>query len=123
MIRRLRYGVSIAIAPQLTVLLCLCTAPDLATARTLAKAVVEARLAACVSLLPGMQSVYRWQGQIECREEVQLLIKTTHHCLAALQSRICAIHPDELPELIAVEAAGGLPAYLDWVASETRTDD
>ncbi len=106
----------------MTVLLCLCTVPDVATARAVAHALVEERLAACVSLLPGVQSVYRWQGRIEHSEEVQLLVKTTHHCLPDLQRRIVAIHPNALPELIAVEAAGGLPAYLDWVASETRTD-
>lgn len=102
-----------------TVLLCLCTTPDLATARAIADALVAERLAACVNLLPGMQSVYRWEGEVQRADEVQLLIKTTRTCLPALQARIVALHPYELPELIAVEAAGGLPAYLDWVASHT----
>lgn len=103
----------------MTVLLCLCTTPDLASARAIAEALVGERLAACVSLLPGTSSVYRWQGRIEHADEVQLLVKTTRACLPALQARIAALHPHELPEVIAVEAAGGLPAYLDWVAAET----
>lgn len=103
----------------MTVLLCLCTVPDIATARRLADALVEERLAACVSLLPGLVSVYRWQGRVEHADEVQLLIKTTRTCLPALQDRIVALDPHELPELVAVEAAGGLPAYLAWVVSET----
>lgn len=103
-------------------LLCLSTAPDLATARMLADVLVGERLAACVNLLPGLQSVYRWQGRVESGNEVLLLIKTTRTCLPALQERIVALHPYELPEVLAVEAAGGLPAYLDWVAAQTRPD-
>ena len=106
----------------MSILLCLCTAPDLATARALADALVGERLAACVNMLPGLESVYRWQGQVERGEEVLLLIKTTRTCLPALQARIVALHPYELPEVLAVESAGGLPAYLDWIASETRSD-
>ena len=106
----------------MSILLCLSTAPDLATARLLADVLVGERLAACVNLLPGLQSVYRWQGQVQRAEEVLLLIKTTRTCLPALQARIVALHPHELPEVLAVEGAGGLPAYLDWVASETRSD-
>ena len=105
----------------MTVLLCLCTAPDAKTARTLAETLVAERLAACVSLLPGVHSVYRWQDEVEQADEIQLLIKTTRTCLPALQARIVALHPYELPEVIAVEAAGGLPAYLDWVASQTTS--
>lgn len=106
----------------MSILLCLSTAPDLGTARALADALVDEGLAACVNLLPGLQSVYRWHGQVERSEEVLLLIKTTRTCLPALQARIVALHPYELPEVLAVESAGGLPAYLDWVASETRSD-
>ena len=106
----------------MSILLCLCTAPDLATARALADALVGERLAACVNLLPGLESVYRWQGQVERGQEVLLLIKTTRTCLPALQARIVALHPYELPEVLAVESAGGLPAYLNWIASETRSD-
>jgi periplasmic divalent cation tolerance protein len=105
-----------------SVLLCLSTAPDLASARGLADALVGEGLAACVNLVPGLQSIYRWQGQVERNDEVLLLIKTTRTCLPALQDRIVALHPYELPEVLAVESAGGLPAYLDWVVSATRSD-
>ncbi|TKS52913.1 divalent cation tolerance protein CutA [Luteimonas yindakuii] len=105
--------------PALSVLLCLSTCPDRATADRIAEALVGERLAACVSLLPGAQSVYRWEGRVERGEEVQLLIKTTHDAFAALRERLCALHPYEVPELIACEAVDGLPAYLDWIAAET----
>ena len=104
----------------MTVLACTCTCPDMACAERVAGVLVDERLAACVQLLPGVRSMYRWQGEVERAEEVLLLIKTTRECLDALVARVRALHPYELPELLAVEAAGGLPDYLDWVASETR---
>jgi periplasmic divalent cation tolerance protein len=99
-------------------LLCITTCPDLDTAQRIADALVEERLAACVNLLPGMQSTYRWQGKVEHAAEVLLLAKTTRVRMPALQERIVALHPYELPEVLAVEA-GGLPAYLQWIARET----
>ena len=102
------------------VLACYCTCPDLASAERLAEALVGERLAACVNVLPGLRSVYRWRGTVERADEVLLLIKTTRERLDALAARVQALHPYELPELLAVEAAGGLPAYLDWVAAESR---
>jgi periplasmic divalent cation tolerance protein len=106
-----------------TVLACYCTCPDAASAERLARALVEERLAACVSLLPGVRSVYRWRGALEQADEVLLLVKTTRPRLDALAARVRALHPYELPELIAVEATGGLPGYLDWIAAETRPAD
>ncbi|MEG3193467.1 divalent-cation tolerance protein CutA [Lysobacter sp. D1-1-M9] len=103
----------------MTVLICLCTCPDAASARTLATALVEERLAACVNQLPGLTSTYRWEGRIEQADEVLLLIKTTREHLDALTARVHALHPAELPEVIAVEAVGGLAPYLDWVVGET----
>lgn len=105
------------------ILLCLCTCPDAASARAIAEALVAERLAACVSRLPGLQSTYRWQDRIEHADEVLLLIKTAADRLDALTARVQALHPYELPELIAVEAAGGLAPYLAWVAEQTREDD
>lgn len=105
------------------ILLCLCTCPDAASARAIAEALVAERLAACVSRLPGLQSTYRWQDGIEHADEVLLLIKTAADRLDALTARVQALHPHELPELIAVEAAGGLAPYLAWVAEQTREDD
>ncbi|MGN6513640.1 MAG: divalent-cation tolerance protein CutA [Lysobacteraceae bacterium] len=106
--------------PAVAVLVCFCTCPDPASAERLAEALVGERLAACASLVPGVRSVYRWQGAVERADEVLLLVKTTRERLDALAARVRALHPHELPELVAVEAAGGLPAYLDWVAAESR---
>ena len=99
------------------VLVCLCTCPDRATGQRIAEALVAEGLAACVNVLPGVHSVYRWQGGVEHADEVLLLAKTTRARMDALQARLLELHPYELPELLAVEAAGGLPAYLDWVAN------
>ncbi|UHQ20788.1 divalent-cation tolerance protein CutA [Lysobacter sp. KIS68-7] len=103
----------------MTALLCLTTCPDADSARRIADALVDARLAACVSVVPGVHSTYRWQGAIERGDEVLLLIKTTHEALPALQARLPELHPYELPELLAVEAAG-LPDYLQWIAREVQ---
>ena len=105
-----------------SVLACFCTCPDAASAERIADALVEARLAACVNQVPGLRSVYRWEGAIERADEVLLVAKTTHARLDALIERIRELHPNELPEVIAFEVAGGLAAYLDWVAEQTRTD-
>ncbi len=83
---------------------------------------MEERLAACVNLLPGVHSIYRWQDAIESADEVLLMIKTTAARVGALQQRIVSLHPNELPELIAVEAAGGSPAYLDWVRQQSHEE-
>ena len=107
---------------RMPALLCFNTCPDPATAERLATQLVEERLAACVQVLPGLRSVYRWQGALERSEEVLLLIKTTPERYAALQERLPTLHPYELPELVAVEASAGLPAYLQWLGDETRTD-
>lgn len=101
-------------------LVCYCTCPDPATADRIASAVVAERLAACVNVLPGVRSVYRWRGAVEHADEVLLMIKTTAIRLDALTARITSLHPAELPELIAVEVVGGLPDYLSWVAEQTR---
>ena len=103
------------------VFLILSTCPDADTAQRLARTLVEERLAACVSLLPGVLSTYRWQGRVEQANEVQLLAKTSADRRDALMARLAELHPYELPEILAVEIAG-LPAYLDWVAAETRAD-
>ncbi len=99
-----------------------CTCPDTASAQSLAELLVQRQLAACVNLLPPIQSVYRWQGQIERAEEVQLLIKTCADRLEALSAAIVAHHPYEVPEIIAVSPSAGLPAYLDWIRAQTREE-
>ncbi|MCX8018224.1 MAG: divalent-cation tolerance protein CutA [Rhodocyclaceae bacterium] len=100
-------------------LLVLTNLPDETSARDLAARLIELRLAACVNLLAPCRSVYRWQGKLEEASEVPLFIKTTAARYAELEAAIRAQHPYELPEIIAVPIANGLPAYLDWVAAET----
>lgn len=99
------------------------TFPDADGARTAAARLVEDGLAACVSLLPGMTSVYRWQGRIEETRETLLMIKTTEQVYPRLEQALKACHPYELPEILAVGIDAGLPAYLDWVAQETVRDN
>ena len=106
-----------------SVLLVHCTCPDATTADALAQVLVAERLAACVNVLPGVRSTYRWQGHVEHGDEVLMLIKTTADRLDALVARVTALHPAELPEVLAVEAAGGLTPYLHWVAEQTREHD
>lgn len=104
----------------MTALLCLCACPDADTAGRIADALVEERLAACVQVLPGVASVYRWQGKVERAREALLFAKTGRERLEALTARIVALHPYELPEVVAVDITGGSPACLDWIARETR---
>ena len=105
------------------ILLCLCSCPDATSAEQLAGALVGERLAACINIVPGLRSVFRWQGSVQRESEVLLLIKTSAEAYPVLQDRLCELHPYELPELLAVEPAAGLPAYLGWVAAETRPLD
>ena len=94
--------------------------PDRESAGSLAHALIEKRLAACVNILSPCRSVYRWRGKTEDAEEFPMLIKTSRERYPALEAAIRAEHPYELPEIIVVPMAGGLPAYLDWVDSETK---
>lgn len=103
-------------------LLILTNLPDADSAHALATTLVSEHLAACVNVLAPCRSVYRWQGTIESAQEVPLLIKTTAARYADLEAAIRAAHPYELPEIIAVPIAHGLPEYLDWVVSEIRTE-
>lgn len=102
----------------MTVLVCLTTCPDAATAERIAETLVTEGLAACVNVLPGVTSIYRWRDAIERAGEILLVIKTTEDGFAALAQRLVALHPYELPELIAVPVARGLAPYLDWVREQ-----
>lgn len=101
--------------PENQCLVVLCSCPEGDSAAQLASALVEARLAACVNRVPGLVSTYRWEGEVQQSDEVLLLIKTTRERLPALSTQIRALHPYELPEIIAVPVLGGLEEYLDWV--------
>lgn len=100
--------------------LVLCACPDAQVAASLARELVEDRLAACATVLPGARSIYRWEDALHEDAEVLLLLKTWADRTPALGERIRARHPYELPEVIAVEACAGLPAYLDWIHDQTR---
>jgi periplasmic divalent cation tolerance protein len=93
--------------------------PDHDAAAALAAHLVEQRLAACANILAPCRSVYRWHGAIETAEEVPLLLKTTTARYAALEAAIRERHPYELPEIVAVPIAFGLPGYLGWIEAET----
>lgn len=101
-------------------LLCLSTCPDDATAAAIARVLVEERLAACVNRVSGVASTYRWQGAIRDEGEILLLIKTTRERFDALRARLIALHPYEVPELVAFEIAAGHAPYLDWLRAESR---
>lgn len=107
-------------AQTLQTLLVFTQMPDAASAGLLATTLVTERLAACVSVLPAVRSVYRWQGALEQASEVPLLIKTTAARYDALEAAIRARHPYELPEIVAVPVTHGLAEYLAWVDLETR---
>ena len=93
--------------------------PDRACAQSLARSLVEARLAACVSVGMPVESLYHWRGEIETAQEVPLTVKTSADRYAEVEAAIRARHPYELPEIIAVPIVHGLAPYLGWIAGET----
>ena len=97
------------------VLLIITTAPNDEISEKLAKTLVGQGLAACVNILPGMRSIYKWNGKLEIGQEQLLMIKAPQSAYSAIEQQIEALHPYELPEIIAVSIEAGLPAYLDWV--------
>ena len=99
----------------------LCTAPaagsgDKPGAAALATRLVDERLCACVNVLPGVRSVFRWEGKVDTADEVLLIVKTTAAAVPALRARIAALHPYEVPEILELAADGGAPSYLQWLA-------
>ena len=100
------------------ILLVLTNFPDDTSAKELAEILVDQQLAACVNILQGCVSVYRWQGKTETTSEIPVLIKTTRQRYAAVEQAIKTRHPYELPEIIAVPIDNGLPAYLKWITQE-----
>jgi periplasmic divalent cation tolerance protein len=92
------------------------TAPDIKTARTLAKAILSVRLAACVNLLPGIESHYWWKGEIEVGVESLMLIKTRKDRLKKLEKEIVTRHPYDTPEFVVLPIAYGSKRYLDWLS-------
>jgi periplasmic divalent cation tolerance protein len=94
------------------------TAPDEEAGTRIARALVEERLVACVNLVSGVRSVYRWEGAVQEDAEVLLVVKTRADRAGDLVDRVVELHPYELPEVLLVPAVGGNPPYLDWVREE-----
>lgn len=93
----------------------LCTFPDLDQARQIGAALVERQVAACVSILPGVESIYRWEGKVERAGEVLAVMKTARY--AELEAAVRELHPYEVPEILALPVKAGLPGYLEWLAA------
>ena len=100
-------------------LLVLSNVPDAELAAKIATCLVEQGLAACVNILAPVQSVYRWQGKVEHATAVSLMIKSTSARHAEVEAAIKAMHPYEVPEIIAIPVTAGLPSYLHWIEAET----
>lgn len=97
------------------VLLVFCTCPEDSTAAQIANTLVEEGLAACVNRQPAMSSTFRWKDRVQTESEVQMVIKTSRDGYPALERRLLALHPYELPEIIAVTVQAGLPDYVNWI--------
>jgi uncharacterized protein involved in tolerance to divalent cations len=98
----------------------LCTFPDLPQARQIGTVLVKMQLAACVNLIPGVESIFRWEGKVSTEEEVLAVFKTTTECFEQLERELLVRHPYEVPEVLALPVGAGSEAYLKWVRSETR---
>jgi len=103
-------------------LLAITTFPSEHLAREIASTLVDEQLVACVNLLPGATSIYRWKDQVHADNEIVALIKTTATALPALKRRLVELHDYECPELIAFPITDGLPDYLQWIDSSVRTE-
>ena len=108
-------------APESAILV-LTTLPERAAAEALARELLAARLAACIQLGSTVQSLYHWRGEIETADEIPIAIKTRVGLYARVEAVIRKRHPYELPEIVAVPFCNALPAYLDWIAAETKSD-
>ena len=100
-------------------LVVLVTTPSPERAAEIARAVVEERLAACGNVVPGLRSIYRWEGKVQDDAEALLVLKTTRARFDALRDRVLALHPYEVPEVIALPVETGSARYLGWIAAET----
>ncbi|MFM4721070.1 divalent-cation tolerance protein CutA [Aeromonas bivalvium] len=100
-------------------ILLLCTCPEQASADLISEQLLERRLAACINQLPGVRSLYRWQGKVERASEIQLIIKSRMPLFAAIEQAILTLHPYDTPELITLPVTGGHGPYLDWLTQET----
>lgn len=102
-------------------LVVLCTFPDSEMARQLGTDLVERQLAACVNLVPGVESIYRWQGKVESSREVLAVFKTTAAAYPAFAAALAALHPYDTPEIVALRPATVAETYRDWVLAAVKT--
>ena len=98
------------------ILLALSTFPDAEIARRISNELVSERFAACANILPSIESIYRWKGNIESGSETLVLFKVSEDRQSAFQDKLRSLHPYDVPEIIFVSVASGLPDYLRWVA-------
>lgn len=98
----------------------LSTVPDPRIGRRVAKALVEEKLAACVNILPGLESVYRWQGRVHRDAEALLVVKTSVSAAPRAMARLRALHPYEVPEIVRIDSVDVLASYGAWVRDNTR---
>jgi periplasmic divalent cation tolerance protein len=101
-------------------LVVLVTAPSSDEAARIARALVEERLAACGNVVPGLRSIYRWEGKVEDEAEALLLLKTTRERFPVLRDRVLALHPYQVPEVLALPVEAGSERYLAWLAGEAQ---
>jgi len=101
-------------------ILVLCAFPESVSAKSIAEMLVNEELAACVNIMPDVQSIFRWQGKIDSANENILIIKTKDNLYNELEKRIKELHSYELPEIISVSIEKGLPEYLDWISESTK---
>ncbi len=99
---------------------CLITAPSKEIAEKIAFALVEQKLAACCSIIPGVTSIYTWEGKTEKGKEVQLIVKTRSELFPQLMASVKALHSYQVPEIIMLPITAGLPAYLDWIDQSVK---
>lgn len=99
----------------------LCTVPDSVSAERIAARIINAKLAACVNIVPGIESVYEWQGKIERSQELLLIIKTHANRYTELEQKLVELHPYDTPEVIALPIAHGLADYLSWIGKSTQS--
>jgi periplasmic divalent cation tolerance protein len=107
----------VTLTGPVVVLTALGAPPD---AQRIARALVEERLAACVNIVPGVVSIYRWKGRVEQEPELMLVIKTMAEQVDALKARLLELHPYELPEVVVIPIGGGHGAYLAWLEEQVR---
>jgi periplasmic divalent cation tolerance protein len=96
----------------------LCTVPDKSVAESIAETLVTEKLAACINIVPGLVSIYRWEGVVKKDDELLLIIKSDQAVYDLLEKRIQALHPYELPEIVVVPIHDGSPDYLNWITRQ-----